>query len=132
MPPTAANAVFFAIRAAAAAGCGITGLYTSNVYQSRVRSLATGLCAAAFRLGILAAPYLGQVFLQQRSALAAILLFALTALFGAAFAVCLPRVRRTGKVRLASSHLTQLLATSPHSISPHYDLAICIAVFDID
>lgn len=114
MPQTATNIIFFAIRAVAAAGCGITGIYTSSAYQARVRSLTSGLCAATFRLGILTAPYLGQVFLQAQSALVAILLFALAAILGALLAFLLPRINgrpeKVGRFTIGlvlSVHLTQ-------------------------
>ncbi len=100
MPATVMNIIFFGIRAVAAAGCGITGIYASSVFQARVRSLTSGLCATAFRLGILTAPYLGQVFLQQQSALVAILLFALAAIIGGAFSIFLPKLRGAGKVNI--------------------------------
>ncbi|KAL5968105.1 putative transporter SVOPL [Taenia solium] len=93
MTPTASNVVFFVTRGVAAAGSGLMGIYASNVFQARVRSLATGLCAAAYRLGILTAPYVGQILLQDRSVLLAILTFALVAIGSAVGSIVLPRMR---------------------------------------
>lgn len=99
MTPTASNVVFFATRGVAAAGSGLMGIYASNVFQARVRSLATGLCAAAYRLGILTAPYVGQILLQNRSVLLAILTFALVAICSAVGSIVLPRMRVLHTVR---------------------------------
>ncbi|CUT98761.1 synaptic vesicle 2 protein [Echinococcus multilocularis] len=93
MTPTASNVVFFVTRGVAAAGSGLMGIYASNIFQARVRSLATGLCAAAYRLGILTAPYVGQILLQDRSDLLAILTFALVAVGSAIGSIVLPRMR---------------------------------------
>jgi len=103
MPPIVMNIGFFAIRAVSAAGYGMTGIYASSVYQSRVRSLTIGLCAMAFRLGILAAPYLGSVFLQQHSALHVILLFSLSGILGAILSVGLPKPRILKRASEAST-----------------------------
>ncbi|KAM7536549.1 hypothetical protein Aperf_G00000088036 [Anoplocephala perfoliata] len=93
MPASIHNIFFFAARGVAAAGNGLIGIYSSNIYQARVRSLATGLCAAAFRLGILAAPYVGQVLLQDRSTLEAIMTFVGIAIVGAIGSLLLPKLR---------------------------------------
>ncbi|VDK20823.1 unnamed protein product [Taenia asiatica] len=93
MTPTASNVVFFVTRGVAAAGSGLMGIYASNIFQARVRSLASGLCAAAYRLGILTAPYVGQILLQDRSVLLAILTFALVAIGSAVVSIVLPRMR---------------------------------------
>ncbi|KAL7057772.1 hypothetical protein AAHC03_016434 [Spirometra sp. Aus1] len=108
LPNTVMNLIFFVTRAVASAGYSLTNIYTSSAFQARVRSLVSGLGAAAYRLGILTAPYLGQVFLQQRSALIAILLFSLSALLGALLTPCLPRT----DVRVeASSSATDMATT---------------------
>lgn len=93
MPALAYNIIFFVTRGVASAGNGLIGIYSSNIYQARVRSLASGLCAAAFRLGILTAPYVGQVLLQNRSTLVAILTFAAVAIAGAIGSLLLPKLR---------------------------------------
>lgn len=93
MPSSASNILFFVTRGVAAAGNGLIGIYSSNIYQARVRSLASGLCAAAFRLGILTAPYVGQVLLQDRSTVIAIATFAGVAIIGAISSILLPKLR---------------------------------------
>lgn len=105
MPATVSNVLFFITRGVSAAGNGLTGIYASNVFQTRVRSLASGLCAAAYRLGILTAPYVGQILLQDRSALLAILTFALVAVAGALGSLILPKTRAPYSVRKYSPTL---------------------------
>ena len=100
MPSTISNVLFFITRAVSAAGNGLTGIYASNVFQTRVRSLASGLCAAAFRLGILTAPYVGQILLQDRSEQIAILTFALVGVGGALGSLALPKTRARYTVRV--------------------------------
>ncbi|VDO15861.1 unnamed protein product [Rodentolepis nana] len=93
MPSSASNILFFVTRGVAAAGNGLIGIYASNIYQARVRSLSSGLCAAAFRLGILTAPYVGQVLLQDRSTIVATATFAGVAIVGSISSMLLPKLR---------------------------------------
>ncbi|VDM19336.1 unnamed protein product [Hydatigera taeniaeformis] len=108
MASTVSNVVFFATRGVAAAGSGLMGIYASNIFQARVRSLASGLCAAAYRLGILTAPYVGQILLQDRSVLLAILTFTLVAIGSAIGSIILPRMRALRTVRNFTAFLLSL------------------------
>ncbi|KAF7257908.1 hypothetical protein EG68_04393 [Paragonimus skrjabini miyazakii] len=104
MPPNALRVIFFATRAVAAAGNNATAIYLTGLYSPRIRSLAYGVMSTFYRIGVLTAPYLGQVFLQRVSVLGAILIFSSLALMGFSLSVFLPH---TGDRQHSSSGKTR-------------------------
>lgn len=90
MPPKALRVVFFATRAVAAAGNNATTIYLTGLYAPHVRSFAFGVMSTFYRIGVLTAPFLGQVFLQRVSALGAVLIFCSLAVMGFVLSVLLP------------------------------------------
>ncbi|THD21816.1 Synaptic vesicle 2 protein [Fasciola hepatica] len=90
MPPKALRVVFFATRAVAAAGNNATTIYLTGLYAPHVRSFAFGVMSTFYRIGVLTAPFLGQVFLQRISALGAVLIFSSLAVLGFVLSVLLP------------------------------------------
>ncbi|KAF8562126.1 hypothetical protein P879_06678 [Paragonimus westermani] len=90
MPPNALRVIFFATRAVAAAGNNATAIYLTGLYSPRIRSLAYGVMSTFYRIGVLTAPYLGQVFLQRVSVLGSILIFSSLALVGFSLSLFLP------------------------------------------
>ncbi|XP_018654875.1 putative sugar transporter [Schistosoma mansoni] len=90
MPSNLLRFFFFATRAVASAGNNATAIYITGLYAPRIRSFVFGVMSTCFRIGVLTAPYLGQVFLQRVSALGAVLIFSAIALIGFVFSIFLP------------------------------------------
>ncbi|VDP80843.1 unnamed protein product [Echinostoma caproni] len=99
MPPKALRVVFFATRAVAAAGNNATTIYLTGLYAPHVRSFAFGVMSTFYRVGVLTAPFLGQVFLQRVSALGAVLVFSSLAVLGFIFSILLPHAEDPSQIK---------------------------------
>ncbi|CAH8875437.1 unnamed protein product [Trichobilharzia szidati] len=95
MPSKVLRFFFFTTRAVASAGNNATAIYITGLYIPRIRSFVFGVMSTCFRIGVLTSPYLGQVFLQNVSALGAVLIFSTLALLGFIFSIFLPHAGDT-------------------------------------
>ncbi|TGZ59799.1 hypothetical protein CRM22_008867 [Opisthorchis felineus] len=90
LPPSAMRILFLITRAVASAGYNSTTIYLTGLYSPQIRSLAYGVMSTFYRIGVLTAPYLGQVFLHRVSALGAVLIFSSLAILGFVWSLFLP------------------------------------------
>ncbi|VEL27536.1 unnamed protein product [Protopolystoma xenopodis] len=82
--------VFFAARAFASAGENSVNIFITDVFGPSIRSLTYGMLCAVYRIGVIAAPYLGQVYLHRVSDLGAVLIFSGIAFLGTLISLLLP------------------------------------------
>nr|QQY02547.1 synaptic vesicle glycoprotein 2 [Cryptocotyle lingua] len=90
LPSNALRVLFLITRAVASAGYNSTTIYLTGLYSPQIRSLAYGVMSTFYRIGVLTAPYLGQVFLHRVSALGAVLIFSGLAIIGFIWSLFLP------------------------------------------
>ncbi|OON15623.1 hypothetical protein X801_08570 [Opisthorchis viverrini] len=90
LPSSVMRILFLITRAVASAGYNSTTIYLTGLYSPQIRSLAYGVMSTFYRIGVLTAPYLGQVFLHRVSALGAVLIFSSLAILGFVWSLFLP------------------------------------------